>query len=201
LDLVPANAKSDSLGRFCQTVISLHGTHWPPGETTIAEEFVRIFELGPFYISFAALRELCSQLRIETSVAPLPSGIRGHNSLFDDKRTIVISSNQDFPGADEHTLLHEFRELLEYEFEDLDRPTITNDNDREKRAELFASAVRANAIMEMLPGFVAGADQIKSKWFRYGAYGVILMGALFCGAVCIFLPQLEGAASRGSSGT
>jgi hypothetical protein len=53
-------------------------------------------------------------------------------------------------GSQEHTLLHELREQIEFEFRKIGRPVVSNAADQEDRAESFASSVRSLASMKGL---------------------------------------------------
>lgn len=142
------------------------------------------------------LRELCAQLGITLSFSSLPPELRGFNCVYDNKTEIVISEQQSFPGAEEHTLLHELREVLERIFVGLDYPTADNGQELEKKAEDFARLARMAAINKSLPTFFEGADQIDRKWARVAAFVLIGGGALLYLFSCAMLPHLEDAAER-----
>jgi len=135
-----------------------------------------------------ALRQVCSALGITVSFASLPPELRGYNCSFEDKREIVISTDQSFPGAHEHTLLHELREILEDTFEKLGHPTV-NRQDLEEHAEGFAASVRAEAIYRMVPTLCDYADNVDRKWKRIVAY--LFFGAFVCVSLlgCALLPR------------
>src|SRR5439155_12778719 len=126
---VPLNEiPQDRIDEFCQTVVSRHAEKWPLDENTLAEEFLDFFGLRS-WPTFEGIAQLCqNRLRITVSFAPLPAGMRGYNGSYGKQREILISVNQDFVGAELHTLLHELREILESGFEKLGRPIAGGDD-------------------------------------------------------------------------
>ena len=145
---------------------------------------------------FDNLTELCVQLGISVSVRAMPVELRGHNSLYNGDRAITIAERQWFPGAKEHTLLHELRELLEHTFVHLGFSIAASREDLEDRAEQFACMVRASLAGEMTVGWLEQAEQVERKWLRYGAYLLCVVGGLAVIASCILLPKLEDQAAE-----
>ena len=183
-------APPDVLNTFCQTVISRHSANWPPEEGVLAKELVDSFPSLSF-LTPHALRQVCTALGITVSFAALPQELRGYNCRFEDKKEIVISTDQSFPGAGEHTLLHEVREILETVFEGLGHATVLNQDDLEESAESFAMQVRAEAICNMLPSLFSHAENVERKWARIITYA--FLGLFFCGSLlgCALLPSFE----------
>ena len=134
-----------TLRGFCQHIIAKHASNWPADEMVMAEEFVTFFKLD-FLTTVTSLTELCKSLGVNVSHSKLPRGLHGHNCAYEDKREIVIAETAEtprVPGAREHTLLHELREIMEYEFRKINSPIASDLADREERAEDFACYVRA----------------------------------------------------------
>src|SRR6266566_3025198 len=190
----PTATQTDKVADFCQVVTSRHPEKWPIDENALAEEFVGFVGLDSFLI-FGTLRQFCQdQLRIPVSFAPLPTELRGYNGSYGDRREILISLNQDFPGADLHTLLHELREILERTFEKFGKPTVNReDSDLEQRAESFAISVQICATHNMLPSMLDKAAEIERKWLRIGACALLAAGALIYVFACASLPLIEDA--------
>ena len=188
--LIPASA--DRIGDFCRSVIEQHSEGWPIAEPVLADEFVMFFGLNSFLV-FEGMAEFCqSRLRIPVSLAPLPSEFRGFNDAYGENRRILISSNQDFPDAKLHSLLHELRELIEHGFHKLGCPTAEG-HELEDRAEAFASSVQISAAIKKLPEFLDNASEIEKKWKRVGAYALIFVGAILYYFACANLPRMEDA--------
>ena len=184
--------RQDTIADFCQTVLSRHAEQWPISEETLAQEFLGFFGLH-LVPTFEGVAQLCqNHLRIMVSFAPLPTGMRGYNGSYRDKREILISLNQDFDGAKLHTLLHELREILERGFEKLARPIVNReDSDLEQRAESFAIFVQIRAACDTLPVLLENVSEIEKKWLRIGAYGLLFAGTLAYCFACVFLPRIE----------
>lgn len=175
---------------FCKAVISRHAENWPPTEETLAGEFVQWFGFQPFPTR-DRLIELCRSKRVNLSFAALPEDLRGFNCSFQDKTEIVISQHETVFGADLHTLLHEFRELLENAFVDLGYGTLGAEEFPEGRSERFAVSARMKIGEREIPAFIDIATKVNAKWARYLAYVAICVFGLFYVHSCIFLPQLE----------
>ena len=141
-----------TLPGFCQVVIRKHASAWPPGEASLADEFLSFFQVEGFmsFLRFAP-EELCSRLGIRVTVRDLPQDLRGHNCAYQGKREIVIgvvNGPAKTLGSQEHTLFHELREQIEHEFKKLGHPTAVGPQ-LEQRAESFASLVRSLAAMKL----------------------------------------------------
>lgn len=175
---------------FCQTVISRHAANWPPTEETLAEEFVQWLGLQSF-LTRDRLIELCLSKGVNLSFAALPLELRGFNCSFQDKTEIVISQRETVLGADLHTLLHEFRELLENALVQLGYVTLGAENLLEVQAEHFAMSARLEIAKREIPAFIESAEKIDAKWARYLAYTLIGVVGVIYALTCIFLPQLE----------
>jgi hypothetical protein len=187
----------DEIAEFCQGVTSRHAEHWPITEDVLANEFLEFFGIQSLLLlTFQEVVQLChSRLRIQVSVRQMPTGFKGFNGSYRDRCEIVISTDQELPGmADLHTLLHELREVIEWKFETIGRPTANCENlNLEDRAELFATAVQIFAGCQMLPGLLESASEIKLRWLRISAYIGIFAGAAVYVFGCFSLPKLEDA--------
>lgn len=181
-----------TLNDFCQHVIAKFAGNWPPKETDIADEFVTFFRVD-FVKTVAGLPELCKSLGINVSELELPPGLHGHNCAFQDKREIVVAqqSGRVVLGSKQHTLLHELREIIEYDFVKIHRPTMAGLADREQRADDFASHVRAEAPIRAL--YHAFESRMAGEW----SFGQICLAAIFTFAAivyvltCLTLPDYE----------
>lgn len=190
MELLKGEIDAPPILGFCKTVISRHVEDWPPTEETLAEEFVQWFGLQPF-LTRDRLIELCLSKRVDLSFAPLPHELRGFHCSFQNKTEIVIAQRQTVLGADLHTLLHEFRELLENAFIQLGYATLGAENLLEVQAEHFAVSARMEIAKREIPAFIESAEKIDAKWARYLAYTFIGVVGVIYALTCIFLPQLE----------
>jgi len=142
-----------------------------------------------------AMRELCRSKGINLSFASLPQDIRGANCTYHNKREIVLTERGTAPFSDLHTLLHEFREMLEHGLTDLGYPTVGS-VDLEARAEHFAVTCRMKAAERELPAFIEMATNVKKKWARYLSYGLIGVFAAVYLFDCVFQSQMEEIAAE-----
>jgi hypothetical protein len=181
--------EADRLLSFCQTFVERRGS-WPPSEDTLVREFVSFCGITAFG-HFDTLTQLCVQLGVSVFVRPMPSELRGHNSSYNGNRTITIAEQQWFPGAKEHSLLHELRELLEHTFVHLGFAIASAPEDLEKRAEHFACLARSTLAQEMIEDCWRRAEQVERKWMRYSAYLLTVLGGLAVLISCLFLPTFE----------
>ena len=181
--------ESDPLLSLCQRVVE-RGKSWPPAEDVLAEEFLSFFGISEF-AHFGTLSQLCVQIGIVVSVQPMPSELRGHNSSYNGSRTIAIAENQSFPGANEHTLLHELRELLEHSFVQLGFAVAATPQDLEERAELFACLVRSHLAQKTMFVWLEQVGHVEKKWLRYGAYLLTVLCGIAMLVGCFLLPAFE----------
>ena len=185
---------SDPLLSFCERVVE-RSKNWPPAEDVLADEFLSFFRISES-ARFETLSQLCVQIGITVSVQSMPSEIRGHNSFYNGSRTITIAERQSFPGANEHTLLHELRELLEHSFVGLGFAVAANPEDLEKRAELFACLVRSHLAQKTMFVWLEHVGHVEKKWLRYGAYVLTALGGIAMIVGCFLLPVFEDQASE-----
>ena len=190
LDSQSTDIENDPLLTWCRALIGRQADHWPPEENVLAEAFVTHFGAEACR-NLDCLRQLCLRMGIEVTQRPMPPEIRGHNSLYLSKRSISLSSHHPLPGTDEHTLLHELREIMEHIFKELGSSTCSEEADLEMRAEMFASYVRSESFGRRLPDFIEQVKQIEMKWVRYAAYAVIGIGSMAYIFTCLFLPFVE----------
>jgi hypothetical protein len=181
-----------TLRGYCEAAFSKHSKSWPPSESALADEFISYFHFKEF-VTLDYLQNLCQKLEMTIRIEELPKGIRGYNHAYGNKREIVVGTagpRATVLGSQEHTLLHELREQIEYEFRKSGHP-VAGPYDQEDRAETFASSVRSVASMKGLETLVGDISEIKSGWARFGA--ILLMVIMFLGYsfTCIALPQWE----------
>lgn len=182
-----------TLRGFCETFLLEHSKVWPPSESTLAHEFITYLRLEQF-VTLDCLQTLCQKLGVTVRVEELPKGIRGYNHAYGDKREILVGTagpRATVLGSQEHTLMHELREQIEFEFRKIGRPVASNAADQEDRAENFASSVRSLASMKGLEKFWGETSEIKSGWAQFGT--ILLMVIVFLGysLACFALPHWE----------
>jgi hypothetical protein len=190
MKLLTDGTENNPLLDFCLGVISRHSEKWPPTEEVLAEEVVAWLDVKPFQ-SRDAMRKLCSLKGIELSFVPLPLELYGFNCSFQNKKEIVIAEHEMVPFGHVHTLLHEFREMLERVFAELGHATLTAKESLEETAEEFAMFSRMETAARELPGYLETVGNIEENWRRYFGYtflGVFYVAHLF---TCIFHPQFE----------
>jgi len=182
-----------SLSGFCKTVIANRSGKWPPNEDAIAHEFVSFFGIDGL-LGMGDLERLCQTLGVAVSIRELPKPLRGHNCLYDGKSEIVVGTVAGPTaglGPREHTLLHELRELIEYEFRKLGRPVATTPSDLESRAEDFASLARAVAPLKALEWVFDAIGGIESRLLQFAAIALVCILAMGHYLYCLTLPQWE----------
>jgi hypothetical protein len=169
-----------------------HGSEWPPTEEILAQKFVEYFKFKSLIV-LEEIQKLCESSEIILRIAPLPDPLWGYNRRYQGKREILISNSQVL--TKEHTALHEFRELLEYEFRDLGTPICGNE-DREERAEIFAISVRMCAFAKEIPAIMDRVSSIESKWWRGAAYGLSILFAIAYSIGLALSPKVEEAMQK-----
>lgn len=177
----------DPIVGFCQSVREKYATNWPPSEEMLADEFIDYFKVKAM-VGISQLQKLCEEVGIEFSRTALPKSLCGHNLRYQNKRAILIAESHML--SPEHTVLHEIREQLEYDFNLLGVP-ILNPDDKEERADCFAVSVRMNAFAKELPTWFEGASTIEKKWRRRGAYALLFLFACVYTLGVTLLPGLE----------
>jgi hypothetical protein len=181
-----------SLRCFCEAAISENPGAWPPEEGALARRFVSFFQLSPVP-RLQELETLCRRLGVQVALAKMPAPLRGHNCCYQDRKEILITDLENVSvamGSREHTLLHELRELLEYEFVKLGKPTATG-AELERRAEAFASQTRAIASIQMWKPILDSTAQIQSTLLRIAAVIGLVLALWFYSFACLTLPRLE----------
>lgn len=181
-----------TLRGYCEAFVSKHSDTWPPSEYALANEFVSFFEIHPF-LKLEDLQKRCETLGVSVSVRELPEGLRGHNCAYQENQEIVIGSVEGpaaAMGIREHTLFHELRELIEYEFRKMGRPIATAPN-LESRAETFAGAARALGYLNAWKPMIEGIADIKSGWARFGAFLLVSLLLMVVSFSCLSLPRWE----------
>lgn len=87
--------------------------------------------------------------------------------------------------------MHEIREQIEYEFRKAGHP-VTNDANKEARAESFAISVRhfasARAMLDIFEDTIPNA---KSGWVQFGLIVLLLVGFFGSSIACYALPHWE----------
>jgi hypothetical protein len=137
MKLLTDGTEKDPILAFCKAVISRHAENWPPKEEVFAEEFVGWLGVRSF-MTRSLMVELCSSKGIKLSFATVPPELRGFNCSFQYKKEIVLAEEETIVFSDLHTLLHEFREMLECGFADLGYSTLTAKDSLELKADEFA---------------------------------------------------------------
>ena len=190
MELLNGEIDTSPIVGFCEAVVSRHAENWPPKEEILADELVQWLGLKPF-LTRDKLIELCSSKRINLSFAELPTQLRGFNCLFENRTEIVIAQRETVPGADLHTLFHEFREVLENGFIELGYSTLGEEKELEVQAEVFAMSARMAVVTREIPAFVEIVNNADAKWVRYLGYGVLGVVGFVYLLSCVFLPKLE----------
>lgn len=182
-----------TLRGFCESVSQKHAQKWPPSESTLAEEFVSYFQFDDFP-TLGYLQQLCIRLGVTVSFRELPKGIRGFNHAYEDQREILIGNvrpEAEDLGSRTHTLLHELREQIEFEFRKVGHPVV-NGADNEERAEGFAIATRlyasGKAAFPVMGEFVSDAT---SRLAKFGWIVLFVVVSLAFSLSCIALPKWE----------
>jgi len=182
--------ENNSVLGFCLRMISQHGGNWPPTEDVLAQEFADWFDLRSV-LTRDGLKELCKAKGVSLSFATLPQDIRGVNCSFHDKKEIVIAEHELAPLADVHTLLHEFRELMEHEFIELRHATVRTKASLEVQAEIFAMTCRVYASNKEMPAFFEMVSTVENRWLRYLGYAFVFAFSFAHLFGCIYMRQLE----------
>lgn len=181
----------DPLEAFCRKFLSENEENWPPDEKSLAESFAAHFNAPPIF-NLDSFTAFCKPLGIEVSAQAIPYELRGYNSVYENQRIILVSAKQDFPSADLQTAFHELREILEYVFRGLNKPTATG-NALEIKAENFATSLRMRRTMLLAGMFADGARGIDNKWKRRGAYLLIFVVTMVYAGIDLMVPHFENA--------
>jgi hypothetical protein len=188
--LLKDGTENNPLLSFCLAVLSRHAENWPPTEEVLAREFVSWLGVKSF-LTRDAMRELCLSKGINLSFILLAPELRGFNCSFRDKKVIVISEHNNVPFGDLHTLLHEFRELLERDFVEIGYATLTPKDSLEETAEEFAAVARMETGTRELPAYIKMIDSIETPWHRYLGYVLLVIGFVAYMFTCTTLPVYE----------
>jgi hypothetical protein len=189
MHLLTDGSEKSPILKFCLRVISQHSENWPPSEDILARDFVNWFGLSSI-LTKDGMKELCQARGVTLSFVLLPQEIRGFNCSFYEKKEIVISERELAPFSHSHTLLDEFRELLEHEFVQLGHATI-GAKDLEAQPEIFAMSCRIEAATREVPSFFEIAQNVEKKWQRYlASFFLIVFGVAYVFS-CVYLPQME----------
>lgn len=183
------NANPLALPEFCAAVVNRYGSAWPPTEDQLAREFLAHFPITRLGF-YDGLVKWCGDVGVDVSTTELPHDLRGANFWHETNMSIVMPVNGGCFISREHTLLHELRELLEWEFEHLGHSSGDLDT-RESRAEHFAVCVRVAMFIESSKDFFQMASDVRNPLGRVCAYG--LVGAVTAVLVlgCAGVRQLE----------
>lgn len=185
---IPDNAKSLALPEFCAAIVNRHASAWPPTENQLAQEFLAHFGIARLGF-YDGLVKWCGEVGVDVSTRELPHDLRGANFWHEKNMSIVMPVNGGCLISREHTLFHELRELLEWEFDHLghscDLDTL------ESRADQFAACVRMAMFVESSKDFFKLASDVQNPIGRACAYG--LVGVLTVAVVvgCARVRQLE----------
>ena len=169
----------DAILAFCQKVVSLNASSWPPSEEVLANDFVSHFKSSSF-LTIGAIEGFCNLTGIKLIKKRLPEGLLACNYFNDGKRVIELDNYTQDPLIQPSTALHEIRELLEYAFNSLDRATMDSRH-IEERADEFAFAVLLCEGQTVFTPWIKDALGIESGLLKFGAFGLI---GVFAVAVC-----------------
>jgi hypothetical protein len=159
-------AANDPISNFCAHAVATFAPKWPPDEATLASEFVRFLGLQDCTF-WPQLSALCSRLSVELYLIDLPPENSGINVRHGKRRAIFVNKAE-LPGLSrEQTVLHELREILEYEFRELGRP-LAKKNDLEERSEMFALFVRMECAVAMWSAILESVRQPPSTMAAHG---------------------------------
>ena len=190
MQLLTDGTPNNPLLGFCLAVISRHSENWPPTEQVLAKEFVSWLGVKPF-LTRDAMRKLCLSNGITLSFVALAPELRGFNCSFQDKKEIVISEHENVPFGDLHTLLHEFKEMLEHGFAEVGYATLTRRDSLEETAEEFAAVARMETGTREFPAYIEIVGNIETPWQRYLGYVLLAIGFVAYMFTCATLPQYE----------
>ena len=190
MNLLTDGTENNPLLGFGLAVISRHADNWPPNEQALAKEFVSWLGVKSF-LTRDQMRELCLSKGINLSFVALPLNLRGFNCSFQDKKEIVITEHENVVFADLHTLLHEFREMLEHVFVQLGYATLTPKDSLEEAAEEFAIVARMETGTREFPAYIKMVSNIETPWQRYFGYAGLVVFFVAYMFSCAFLPQFE----------
>jgi hypothetical protein len=190
MELLTDGTENNELLNFCIGVISRHAEKWPPTEQVLADEFVCWFDAKSF-MTKTAMQQLCLSKGIKLSFVPLPPELHGFNCSFGETNEIVIANDEMVPFAHTHTLFHEFREMLERVFVELEHATLTSKSSLEARAEEFAMVARMETATREFPGYIEMVSNIEKNWHRYFGYAFLIALSVSYMFSCALLPQFE----------
>ena len=168
--------RNDTFFAFGKSFISSHPVPWPPSERSLADYFVSYFKSSHF-LTVADLELFCTVTEIELAVTTLPHDLLGINYSLNGKRSIELSAAPHDIQTRVPTVLHEIRELLEYTFRNLGRPT-TNSEEIELRAEEFASSVMEFGGIRMICERVQNPNEMEAALRKGGSFALIAICAL-----------------------
>ena len=165
-------AHSDQLALFCRDFVSRYPKQLVT-EEMLARHFVSFFKISPF-VHMANLTEFCKSVGIVLWKEILPPDLMGINGSVGNLRKVIISDRAEDLFFQEHTVLHEIREIIEHVFCDLGSP-ISKPEEIEGRASEFASFVMDLPCEEVFETWVKDAACIESVWKRVMAISLIVL--------------------------
>lgn len=184
-DFVPSHV----LPKFCAAVVNRHASAWPPTEDQFAREFLAHFGIAQRG-SYDGLVKWCGEVGVDVSTKDLPPDLRGANFWHEKNMSIVMPVDGGCFISREHTLFHEVRELLEWEFEHLGHSSGDPDT-LESRAEQFAACVRVAMFIESSKDFFRLATDVRNPFGRVCAYGLVVAVTAASVVGCAGIRQLE----------
>ncbi|MDD4984248.1 MAG: hypothetical protein PHQ43_00465 [Dehalococcoidales bacterium] len=153
---------------FCQYIVKKYGSPSNASEEDKAQEFRKIY-LRDLPLDIRTLRAIASACGVHINGVDsknLPQNIRGYHDVFDDKRNIYYKKGDTRSGI-ENTVLHEFREMIEPVFAELDTDySPLRTNAVHLAANKFATAV-------LLP-----KEEFRDKVYELG-FDVIALSKLY----------------------
>jgi hypothetical protein len=191
---MPKPLQSRALSEFCAAVVNRHAPAWPPTENQLAHEFLAYFGIARLGF-YDGLVTWCGEVGVVVSMAELPHDVSGVNFWHEKNMSIVMPVNGGCLISREHTLFHELRELLEWEFEHLGQP-LGDPDTLESRAEEFAATMRIALVLESSKDIFRIAGSVRDPLARFCANG--LAGLVVAGAVlgCAYVRHLEAGFDR-----
>jgi len=180
---------------FCQYIVKKYGSPSNASEEDKAQEFRKIY-LRDLPLDIRTLRAIASACGVHINGVEsknLPQNIRGYHDVFDDERNIYYKKGDTKSGI-ENTVLHEFREMIEPVFAELDTDySPLRTNAVHLAANKFATAVLLPKEEFRDKVYESGFDVIAlSKLYSKSCAQVLLrMGEVIQGSIFLYSALYE----------
>ncbi|OBW61921.1 hypothetical protein [Dehalococcoides mccartyi] len=180
---------------FCQYIVKKYGSPSNASEEDKAQEFRKIY-LRDLPLDIRTLRAIASACGVHINGVEsknLPQNIRGYHDVFDDERNIYYKKGDTKSGI-ENTVLHEFREMIEPVFAELDTDySPLRTNAVHLAANKFATAVLLPKEEFRDKVYESGFDVIAlSKLYSKSCAQVLLrMGEVMQGSIFLYSALYE----------